>query len=87
MNVFGNVRYITPNTFERKLKFYINKSGKKTPHGFRYSHISLLFYLGCDSRDISARVGDTVQVIKSTYYHMFPEKKSHTVNALNNLKK
>lgn len=88
MNLFGNVRYITPTTFASKLEFYIKKSGVKkiTPHGFRHSHVSLLFYLGCDSRDIAARVGDTIQVIENTYYHMFPEKKSHTVNVLNNLK-
>lgn len=89
MNIFGNVKFITPTTFASKLDYYIKKSKCKkiTPHGFRHSHVSLLFYLGCDSRDIAARVGDTIQVIENTYYHMFPEKKSHTVNALNNLNK
>ena len=55
MSVFGNVRYITPTTFARYLTYYIKKSGVKkiTPHGFRHSHVSLLFYLGCDSRDIA----------------------------------
>ena len=87
MCIFGNVRYMTPTTFSRYLDIYIKKSGVKkiTPHGFRHSHVSLLFDLGCDSRDIAARVGDTVQVIENTYYHMFPSKKSHTVNALNNM--
>ncbi|MBQ8218950.1 MAG: site-specific integrase [Bacilli bacterium] len=62
MSVFGNVRYITPTTFARYLTYYIKKSGVKkiTPHGFRHSYVSLLFYLGCDSRDIAARVGDTI---------------------------
>ena len=88
MFIFGNVNPITPTTFARYLSYYIKKSGVKkiTPHGFRHSHVSLLFHLGCDSRDIAARVGDTIQVIENTYYHMFPEKKSHTVNVLNNLK-
>ena len=78
---------MTPTTFSRCLDIYIKKSVVKkiTPHGFRHSHVSLLFDLGCDSRDIAARVGDTVQVIENTYYHMFPSKKSHTVNALNNM--
>ena len=88
MFIFGNVNPITPTTFARYLSYYIKKSGVKkiTPHGFRHSHVSLLFHLGCDSRDIAARVGDTIQVIENTYYHMFPEKKSHTVNVLNDLK-
>lgn len=87
MQIFGNISYITPTTFARKLNFYITKSSVKkiTPHGFRHSHASLLIHLGCDSRDVAARLGDTVRVVESTYYHMFPSKKSNTVKALNNL--
>ena len=57
-----------------------------TPHGFRHSHVSLLINLGCDSREVANRVGDTIQVIENTYYHMFPQKKNHTVSVLNNIK-
>ena len=87
MQIFGNISYITPTTFARKLNFYITKSSVKkiTSHGFRHSHASLLIHLGCDSRDVAARLGDTVRVVESTYYHMFPSKKSNTVKALNNL--
>ena len=55
---------------------YIELSNSKviTPHGLRHSHISLLIDLGLDARDVSERVGDTVQVIESTYIHMFPKK-------------
>lgn len=49
------------------------------------SYVSLLFYLRCDSRDIATIVGDTMQVIENTYYHMFPEK-SRTVKVSNKLK-
>lgn len=86
--VFGNIIHISPTTFTKHLKKYIEKSGVKkiTPHGFRHSHASLLIYLGCDSRDVAARLGDTVQVIESTYYHLFPDKKKATINKLNQLK-
>lgn len=86
--VFGNIIHISPTTFTKHLKKYIEKSGVKkiTPHGFRHSHASLLIYLGCDSRDVAARLGDTVQVIESTYYHLFPDKKKATINKLNKLK-
>ncbi len=56
-----------------------------TPHGFRHSHVSLLINLGCDSREVANRVGDTIQVIESTYYHMFPQKRNHTISVLNNI--
>lgn len=88
MFLFGNAKYIPPTTLARKLEYYINISQVKriTLHGFRHSHVSLLIFLGCDSRDVAERLGDTVQMIESTYYHMFPSKKSETVNILNNLK-
>ena len=53
----------------------------------RHSHASLLINLGCDSREVTARLGDTVEVIERTYYHMFPDKKKHTIDVLNNFKK
>ena len=89
MFVFGNVKYIAPTTFRRKLNEYIDKAGVKriTPHGFRHSHASLLIHLGCDSREVAKRLGDTVQVIESTYYHMFPEKEIRSIIVLNNFKK
>ncbi len=88
MFLFGNIKYLPPTTFKRYLYKYIELANVKkiTPHGFRHSHVSLLINIGCDSRDVAARVGDTIQMIEKTYYHMFPEKKSNTVNALNNLK-
>ena len=50
-----------------------------------HCHASLLIYLGCDSRDVVERLGDTVDVVENTYYHMFPKKKKHTLDILNNL--
>lgn len=89
MFVFGNVTHIAPTTLKRYLYKYIEiaKVKKITPHGFRHSHVSLLINLGCDSRDVAERVGDTIQMVEKTYYHMFPAKKKKTVNLLNNIKK
>ena len=88
MFIFGNVKYISPTTLGRKLKKKKKKAGIKkiTIHGFRHSHASLLIDLGCNSRKVADRLGDTVQMIESTYYHMFPHQKSATINALNNFK-
>lgn len=41
--------------------------------------------LGLEFEDVAERLGDTIEMVQSTYYHMFPEKKSNTVNALNKL--
>lgn len=57
-----------------------------TPHGFRHSHASLFIDLGCDSRKVANRLGDTVEMIEKTYYHMFPHQKSAIINTLNDFK-
>lgn len=50
-----------------------------------FNNASLLIPLGLEFEDVAERLGDTVEMVQSTYYHMFPEKKSNTVNALNKL--
>lgn len=88
MFIFGNVKYIPETTLRRNLYKYteIAKVKKITPHGFRHSHVSLLIHLGCDVYEVAERVGDTVEMILKTYYHMFPDKRKHTINVINKLK-
>jgi len=85
----GNIRPTSCTSIARYLKKYIQISKVKhiTLHGFRHSHVSLLIDLGCDVRDVAKRIGDTVEIVESTYYHMFPKKKAELVNKLNNFKK
>lgn len=87
--IFGNIKPLSATTLARKLDYYIKLSKVKriTPHGFRHSHASLLIYLGCDEYEVANRLRDTVETVRNTYYHMFPEKKVATINALNNFKK
>ncbi|MBQ8892678.1 MAG: site-specific integrase [Bacilli bacterium] len=86
--VFGNVRFFAKTTFKTNLDKYISKANIKriTPHGFRHSHVSLLIYLGCDIYEVADRIGDTPSEVEETYYHMFPDKKKHTIDVINNLK-
>lgn len=85
--LFGGVIPTSNTTLRRKFNKYIKLAKVKhiTLHGFRHSHVSLLINLGCDSRDVAERIGDTVQTVERTYYHMFPEKKKQTIDRLNNL--
>lgn len=98
MFIFGNMNHLSTTTLRRYLNKYLKLSGIKskrinykegesiiTIHGFRHSHASLLINLGLDFKDVAERLGDTVEMVQNTYYHMFPEKKSNTVNALNKL--
>lgn len=87
MFIFGNIKYLTQTTLRTHLNKYIKIANIKkiTLHGFRHSHASLLIHLGLDFKDVAERLGDTIEMVQSTYYHMFPEKKSNTVNALNKL--
>ena len=50
-----------------------------------FNNASLLIPLGLEFEDVAEKLGDTIEMVQSTYYHMFPEKKSNTVNALNKL--
>lgn len=91
--IFGDINYVAATTFKRRLDNYINRLKdiygdfkRITPHGFRHSHVSLLIDLGCDSRDVAERIGDTVEVVEKIYYHMFPKRKKMTINRLNELR-
>ena len=89
--LFGDVRYVAQTTFKRHLDKNISRLGDNfkriTPHGFRHSHVSLLIYLECDSRDVAERIGDTVETVEKTYYHIFPQKKKIVIDKLNNIEK
>ena len=85
--VFGGVRYTSATTLRRYLNEYISKANVKkiTIHGFRHSHVSLLINIGCDFKDVSERIGDTISMIQNTYYHMFPEQKKIIIERINEL--
>lgn len=79
--LFGGPFSIYKNRIDDKLKYYYQKLIEKYPdkkinilthHEFgRHSHASFLLNIGCDREDIyfiiAERLGDTVEVIKSTY--------------------
>lgn len=43
-------------------------------HDMRHSHVSLLINMGFSPHLIAERIGDTVQMVNSTYGHLYPSK-------------
>lgn len=54
-------------------------------HDLRHSHVSLLIDLGFSPHLIAERIGDTVQMVNSTYGHLYPNKHEEVADRLNQL--
>lgn len=93
MFIFGNTRPIPQTTLTRQFDKYIKIAQEKydikhiTIHGLRHSHVSLLINNGCDEYEVADRLGHTIEMTRTIYFHMFPIKKKNAVNILNNLTK
>lgn len=78
--VFGGIRYCANTTIDKYKDIYYKKVSELYPntqrltiHQFgRHSHASLLISLGVDIESIAERLGDTPEVIRKTYAHLFP---------------
>ena len=80
--LFGNTTYYANTTIDNVKKYYYDILEKLYPkenitrltiHQFgRHSHASLLISLGVTDQAIAKRLGDTVEVIRRTYAHLFP---------------
>lgn len=54
-------------------------------HDLRHSHVSLLIEMGFSPHLIAERIGDTVQMVNSTYGHLYPTKHKEVADKLNQL--
>lgn len=83
--VFGDNKYISYTTVDRKKDYYFKLSGVKriTMHQFRHSHASLLISNNVPLNIIAKRLGDTPDVVLNTYAHLFPQKEAEVLNVLN----
>lgn len=54
-------------------------------HDLRHSHVSLLIELGFTPHLIAERIGDTVQMVYSTYGHLYPTKHQEVADRLDKL--
>ena len=83
--VFGDDKYMSYTTIDRKKDYYFNLSNVKriTMHQFRHSHASLLISNNIPLNVIAKRLGDTPDVVLKTYAHLFPQKEAEVLNVLN----
>ena len=83
--VFGNIKYISYTTIDRKKDYYFEIANVKriTMHQFRHSHASLLISNNVPLNVIAKRLGDTPEIVLKTYAHLFPEKEAEVLNILN----
>ena len=54
-------------------------------HDLRHSHVSLLIELGFTVQLIAERIGDTVQMVLSTYGHLYPSRHQEVADKLDNI--
>lgn len=54
-------------------------------HDMRHSHVSLLINMGFSPHLIAERIGDTIQMINSTYGHLYPSKHNEVAEKLNQI--
>lgn len=54
-------------------------------HDLRHSHVSLLIDMGFTPHLIADRIGDTVQMVNSTYGHLYPNRQVEVADKLNNI--
>lgn len=88
--VFGGNKFIPSTTIDNKKTEYYDLVEKKykhnilrlTSHQFgRHSHASLLISLGVRIENIAKRLGDTEEVIRKTYAHLFPSYNDEILEA------
>lgn len=73
--VFGDYTPLAPENPRRQLKKMLEQAGitkEITLHSFRHSHVSYLYnYTDLSLQQIAQRIGDTIEVVLSTYAHIF----------------
>lgn len=99
--VFGGPRFLPQTTIDNvKHKYFsLSNVNEITIHEFRHSHVSLLIneYVNTSKEKnmkidtakfflmMSNRMGHTINVMQSTYMHLFPTIQDEIVDILNNL--
>ena len=86
--IFGGIKYISAKVIDdRKDKAFAKVPSIKriTVHEFRHSSASYMISNGIPIEVIAYRLGDTVETIRKTYAHLFPDTQKGAKNLFENL--
>lgn len=85
--LIGITHRIPKTTLQRRKNTYIKESNSKhfTFHDLRHTHVSTLIDIGWEAKDISDRLGHSVEMVNNTYGHLFPDRKKANMEKLNKL--
>ena len=92
--LFGTYTPLPQTTIRRNLNKYIDlansnikdeesKLKRISPHGFRHSYVSLLIHLGCSTKTVAELIGDTEDMVITTYSHLYNDEKDNAINKIN----
>lgn len=78
---------VVDGAVRKAFKRWCIKSGVKQirVHDLRHSHVSLLIDMGFPAILIAKRIGDTVEMINSTYGHLYPNRHEEVADRLDQL--
>ena len=87
--IFGHDTPLHPATLRRRFYDYIELAEVKRIriHDLRHTHVSLLRTLGFDRYEVARRLGNTPEMIDSTYTHWFESSQQEMVDKLNQFEK
>ena len=90
--VFGGLKHVSYTTLERKKEIAYERLKKKniditniTIHEFRHSSASYMISNNISIEIIAYRLGDSVETIRKTYAHLFPDTQKDVKGLFNNL--
>ena len=88
--VFGGYRHLPSQSIDREKDYYFKQVketygrtiNRITNHEFRHSHASYLISNGVNIEIIAYRLGDTVEIVRKVYAHLFPETEDDIIDKL-----
>lgn len=85
--LFGGLKPLSETSLRRQFEQYlkISQSKKITIHGFRHSYVSLLVFLGTQTKKIAELIGDTEEQVIKTYSHLYKNDKHDAISKIDNL--
>ena len=86
--LFGIDKPLSETTIKKKFNKSTESAGLRhiRIHDLRHSHASMLINNGALDKAVADRLGNTVNMVRSTYSHLFLETEKELINIIDNIK-